>query len=72
MVVFDDDILVYLHDNEEHKLHLREVIRIIRQHKLKAEFSKCCFWRREVRFLGHVISEHRISVDPSKVVDIQD
>ena len=72
LVVFVDDILVYSRDEEEHKLHLREVLGILRQHELKAKFSKCHFWRREVRFLGHVVSEHGISVDPSKVVAIQD
>ena len=72
VVVFVDDILVYSRDEEEHKLHLREVLGILRQHELKAKFSKCHFWRREVRFLGHVVSEHGISVDPSKIAAIQD
>lgn len=66
VVVFINDILVYLHDEEEHKLRLREVLGILRQHKLKVKFTKCHFWRREVRFLGHV-SNHGISVDPSKI-----
>ena len=39
---------------------------------LKAKFSKCHFWKSEVRFLGHVISGEGISVDPAKVVAVQD
>ena len=32
-----------------------------------AKFSKCEFWLGKVAFLGHVVSEEGISVDPSKV-----
>jgi hypothetical protein len=32
--------------------------------------SKCKFWLKEVPFLGHVISEGGISVDPSKIQDV--
>lgn len=72
VVVFVDDILIYSRDEEENRLHLREVLNILRQHKLKAKFTKCHFWRREVRFLVHVVSENGISVDSSKVAAIQD
>ncbi|MDQ4222905.1 hypothetical protein RBK84_00810, partial [Pseudomonas aeruginosa] len=48
------------------------VLEILREHKLKAKFMKCHFWRKEVRFLGHVVSEQGITVDPAKVAAIQD
>ena len=35
-----------------------------------AKFSKCEFWIDEVPFLGHVISQGGIAVDPSKVKDV--
>ena len=35
-----------------------------------AKLSKCDFWLREVFYLGHVISDGGIAVDPSKVHDI--
>jgi len=37
---------------------------------LYAKFTKCEFWLKEVPFLGHVISENGISVDPSKIQDV--
>ncbi|GKA93763.1 putative reverse transcriptase domain-containing protein [Tanacetum coccineum] len=37
------------------------------EEKLYAKFSKCEFWLREVQFLGHVINEDVIYVDPSKI-----
>ena len=42
----------------------------LREHQLYAKFSKCEFWLKEVGFLGHVISEVEIAVDPTKVVTV--
>ena len=56
VVVFVDDILVFSKSEEEHAQHLREVLKTLYDHQLKAKFSKCHFWRKEVRFLGHVVS----------------
>ncbi|KAI5667998.1 hypothetical protein M9H77_17851 [Catharanthus roseus] len=39
----------------------------LREHKLYAKFSKCEFWMSQVTFLGHVISQEGISIDPAKV-----
>ena len=36
-----------------------------------AKFSKCEFWIREVHFLGHVINEKGIHVDPAKIEAIK-
>jgi hypothetical protein len=34
------------------------------------KFSKCDFWLKEVAFLGHIITNGRIKVDPSKISEI--
>jgi hypothetical protein len=44
----------------------------LRDHKLYAKFSKCQFWLKSVKFLGHTISHDGISVDPSKVQEVMD
>ncbi|WVZ76071.1 hypothetical protein U9M48_024073 [Paspalum notatum var. saurae] len=67
VVVFIDDILIYSKDEEEHEEHLRIVLTWLREHKLYAKFSKCAFWLKEVGFLGHILSEKGVAVDPSKV-----
>ena len=72
VVVFIDDILVYLENEEDHIEHLRVVLTKLREHKLYAKFSKCEFWLRKVPFLGHVLLENGISIDPSKVQEVMD
>ncbi|WVZ59005.1 hypothetical protein U9M48_009215 [Paspalum notatum var. saurae] len=70
VVVLMDDILVYSKSEEEHKEHLRTVLTRLKEHQLYAKFSKCAFWLREVSFLGHILSEKGVAVDPSKVEDV--
>jgi hypothetical protein len=72
MVVFIDDILIYSENEEDHAEHLRVVLTRLREHKLYAKFSKCEFWLREVPFLGHVLSDGGIVVDPTKVQEVLD
>ena len=67
IIVFIDDILVYSRTMEEHKLHLKIVLETLREKKLYAKFSKCEFRLGKVIFLGHVVFEEEISMDPSKV-----
>ena len=52
VIVFIDDILVYSKDEEEHREHLSIVLQTLRDHQLFAKFSKCDFWRRELKFLA--------------------
>jgi hypothetical protein len=70
VVVFIDDILIFSKTEEEHAEYLRLVLQKLREHKLYAKRSKCEFWLKEVSFLGHVVSNRGISVDPSKVRDV--
>ena len=70
VVIFIDDILIFSKTEEEHEEHLRLVLQRLREHQLYAKFSKCEFWIDEVPFLGHVISQGGIAVDPSKVKDV--
>jgi hypothetical protein len=70
VVVFIDDILIYSKTKEEHEEHLRCVLQKLREHQLYAKFSKCDFWLKEVSFLGYIITDGGISVDPAKVEDV--
>jgi hypothetical protein len=42
----------------------------LREHQLYAKLSKCEFWLKEVAFLGHVLSNGGVAVDPKKVNDV--
>ncbi|XP_070056840.1 uncharacterized protein [Nicotiana tomentosiformis] len=67
LIVFTDDILVYLRSREDHADHLEAVLQILYQHKLYAKFLKCEFWLESITFLGYVVSREGIKVDPQKI-----
>ena len=66
-IVFVDDILMYSQSKEEHEDHLRVVLQLLKDHRLYAKLSKREFWLIEVRFLGHMVSASKVSIDPKKV-----
>jgi ferredoxin len=70
VVVFIDDILVYSKSEEEHADHLHVVLQRLREHRLYAKLSKCDFWLKEIKFLGHTISQEGIAIDPNKVQEV--
>jgi hypothetical protein len=70
VVIFIDDILVYSKNEVEHTKHLHTVLQRLRDHQLYAKLSKCEFWLKEIKFLGHTISQDGISVDPEKVQEV--
>ncbi|GJS92295.1 putative reverse transcriptase domain-containing protein [Tanacetum coccineum] len=67
VIVFIDDILIYSKSEEEHEVHLKTILDLLKKEKLYAKFSKCEFWLQEVQFLGHVVNRDGIHVDPSKI-----
>jgi hypothetical protein len=70
VVVFIDDILIFSKNEEEPDEYLRLVLQKLRENQLYVKLSKCEFWLKEVSFLGHIIYEGGISVDPSKVKSV--
>ncbi|GJW02418.1 putative reverse transcriptase domain-containing protein [Tanacetum coccineum] len=71
IIVFIDDILIYSKSEEEHEVHLKTILDLLKKEKLYAKFSKCEFWLQEVQFLGHVVNRDSIHVDPSKVESVK-
>ncbi|GJS80987.1 hypothetical protein Tco_0747528 [Tanacetum coccineum] len=52
---------------EDHEVHLKLVLELLKKERLYAKFTKCGFWLQEVHFLGHVVNHNGIHVDPSKI-----
>lgn len=66
-LVYLDDIIVFGDNVETHNENLKTVLKKLREHNLKLKPSKCHFLRKELKFLGHIVTENGIKPDPSKI-----
>lgn len=67
VITYLDDILIWTEDLDEHISAVRRVLQILRQHKLYLKASKCKFHRHRIEYLGFIIGEGRVKMDPVKV-----
>lgn len=65
--IYLDDCIVYSHDLESHISKLELIFSKFREANLKLQPDKCEFLRREVAYLGHVITDNGVSPNPDKV-----
>jgi hypothetical protein len=72
VLVYLDDVLCLSATVEEHMRHLRLLFAKLREHRLQAKLSKCKFMQKELKFLGHILTEEGIKPDPAKVQTLQD
>ena len=65
--VYIDDILIFSRSVEEHRVHVRQVLQRLLENRLYVKAEKRVFHVPSVSFLGYIIGQGQISMDPSKV-----
>jgi len=68
---YQDDILVFSKNFDDHLTHIRTVLQRLKQANLTVKSDKCQFGRDTVKFLGHIISSKGIEKNPEKVTAIR-
>ncbi|GJP62824.1 hypothetical protein CLOP_g19847, partial [Closterium sp. NIES-67] len=71
VLVYLDNILVYSKTENEHTQHLKWVLGKLREHKFYARLWKCHFYKHELEYLGHLVGNNGLKVDPKNVVAVQ-
>ena len=62
-----DDVIVFSKTFEEHVDHLRTILRRLRAHGVKLKAKKCKLFRREVNYLGRIVSADGYRMDPCNI-----
>ncbi|GFR20343.1 retrovirus-related Pol polyprotein from transposon 17.6 [Trichonephila clavata] len=71
-LIYLDDIIIVGLDFEEHLSNHRKVLEKLKQANLKLNPAKCNLFRREVSYLGHIISAEGVRTDPRKVAAVKE
>jgi hypothetical protein len=72
VLVFFDDILIYRKTWTDHLDHVDRVLHLLSQHQLFLKQSKCAFGASEVEYLGHIVGNNGVRVDPKNIESMQD
>ena len=71
VVCYFDDILIHTADEESHRHLLKRVKDKLKEAGLKLNEQKCTNFKKEIKFLGHIISPDGVKPDQEKVEAIK-
>ncbi|KAK3557168.1 hypothetical protein QTP70_024704 [Hemibagrus guttatus] len=71
ILVYINDILIYSWNLAEHRHHVAEVLKCLREFQLFLKAEKCSFHQPSVQFLGYNINSSGIRMDKGKVATVR-
>ena len=72
IVIYMDDILIFLITLEVYREVVKEVLEILKKNKLYIKPDKYKFYQNQVEFLGFVVGNEQIHMNPGKVAVIKE
>jgi transposase InsO family protein len=70
-LIYLDDVICFSDTLDEHLHGLRSILQRFREAGLTLNPRKCAFMMRQVSFLGHIVSDEGVKVDPRKISEIK-
>eukprot|EP00253_Pinus_taeda_P011069 PITA_11069 len=70
VIVYLDDILIFSRTKREHLQHICRVFEKLQHNKLLVNLKKCTFLQKELIYLGFVVAENELKMDPEKITAI--
>ncbi len=72
VVIYLDDILIYLNNMSKHHQHVKEVLKCLHKASLYAKAEKYEFHSKSVEYLGYILSPSGLTMSNNKIKIIQD
>ena len=71
-MAYIDDVIIFSSSFEQHCQHLQQVLSRIERAGMTVNAKKCSFCRKELVYLGHVVTTDGVKPDPVKVTAVRD
>jgi len=72
VIIYMDDILIFSKDLEEHHILVKKVLQWLEEEDLFLKPEKCFFEKPSIKYLGMIISQDKIQMDPTKLSAVLD
>ncbi|CEL53077.1 hypothetical protein RSOLAG1IB_11209 [Rhizoctonia solani AG-1 IB] len=72
VIIYLDNILIFLHNPEDHKSLIKEVLQRLMDMQLFCKGSKCKFHQTTVEYLGIIVSDKGFSLDKLKIQAVKE
>jgi transposase InsO family protein len=65
-----DDLIIFSNSAEDHQRHLTRLLEVLSEEKIHLSVEKCAWACQYVRFLGCIVGNNELAMDPKKVRSI--
>lgn len=66
LILYLDDIMIFSKTKEENMFHIRHVLQRFKEENLLINLKMCSFMKEEITYLGFMISDNDLKMDPKK------
>ena len=70
-MVYFNDIIIYLENEEEYREHIKQVLKRLQEEQILVIIKKCEFFTRKTNFVKFIIKLGQLSIDLKKIKAIR-
>src|SRR5271170_3219221 len=72
VIIYMDDVLIFTKDLLINIRNTRQILQLLLDNDLFLKLEKCSFWQTKLEYLGLIVEEGKIGMDPAKLRGIAD
>ena len=70
VITYLDDILIYSENEENHKKHIKKVLKKFQEKNLYFKSEKCKFHKQQIKYLEHIVTTEKLEMNSEKIKTI--